>query len=281
MKIIALPQIFLNKLKSSPTPFSEHNMPKTYSIVVILSLFILWEALFHALNLRWYLLPPPSMIFDSIQSNFISLMSSLAVTIKVTLTALLASVIVSVCLAIIFYLSKFVERSMMPITIILQVTPIIAIAPLISIWVDSSQMATLICAFLVAFFPLLTNTISGLKSTEKNHLDLMKLYRANKYQLLRYVVLPNALPYFLSGLKISTGLALIGAIVGEFVIGPISGHSGLAYRIIESGYQLEIPKMFASVFLISVTGIILFNLANLISYLILKDWHESFSYKED
>ena len=127
-------------------------MPKTYSIVVIFSLFILWEALFHALNLRWYLLPPPSMIFDSIQSNFISLMSSLAVTIKVTLTALLASVIVSVCLAIIFYLSKFVERSMMPITIILQVTPIIAIAPLISIWVDSSQMATLICAFLVAFF---------------------------------------------------------------------------------------------------------------------------------
>ena len=256
-------------------------MSKTYSIVVIMSLFILWEVLFHTLNLRWYLLPPPSMIFDSIQSNFISLMSSLAITIKVTLTALLASVIVSVCLAIIFYLSRFIERSVMPITIILQVTPIIAIAPLISIWVDSSQMATLICAFLVAFFPLLTNTISGLKSTEKNHLDLMKLYRANKYQLLRYVVLPNALPYFLSGLKISTGLALIGAIVGEFVIGPISGHSGLAYRIIESGYQLEIPKMFASVFLISVTGIILFNLANLLSYLILKDWHESFSYKED
>lgn len=252
-------------------------MPKTYSIIVILSLFILWEVLFHALSLRWYLLPPPSMILESIQSNFFSLMGSLAVTLKVTLTALIASVVISVCLAIIFYFSKFVERSMMPITVVLQVTPIIAIAPLISIWVDSSQMATLICAFLVAFFPLLTNTISGLKSTERNHLDLMKLYRANKYQLLRYVVLPNALPYFLSGLKISTGLALIGAIVGEFVIGPISGHSGLAYRIIESGYQLEIPKMFASVVLISITGILLFNLIRLISYLILRNWHSSYS----
>ena len=252
-------------------------MPKTHSIIVIIGLFVLWEILFHTLNLRWYLLPPPSMILESIQSNFFSLMGSLAITLKVTLTALIASVIVSVCLAIIFYFSKFIERSMMPITVVLQVTPIIAIAPLITIWVDSSQMATLICAFLVAFFPLLTNTISGLKSTESNHLDLMKLYRANKYQLLRYVVIPNALPYFLSGLKVSTGLALIGAIVGEFVIGPISGHSGLAYRIIEAGYQLVIPKMFASVVLISITGILLFNLIRLISYLILRNWHSSYS----
>ncbi len=203
-------------------------------------------------------------------------MASLAITLKVTLTALAASILISLLMAIIFYFSQFMEKAMMPVTVILQVTPIIAIAPLISIWVDNSEMATLICAFLVAFFPLLTNTITGLKSTEKNHLDLMKLYRASKIQLLRYVVLPNALPYFLSGLKISTGLALIGAIVGEFVIGPISGHSGLAYRIIESGYQLEIPKMFASVFLISITGIVLYNLVRLISYLLLRDWHTTY-----
>ena len=280
MKTIDLLQNFLNKQKSSPTLSSEHNMPKTHSFLVILGLFVLWEILFHALNLKWYLLPPPSMILESIQSDFASLMGSLWITIKVTLIALMASVIISLCLAIVFYFSKFIERSMMPVTVVLQVTPIIAIAPLVSIWVDSSQMATLICAFLVAFFPLLTNTIAGLKSTEKNHLDLMKLYRANKYQLLRYVVLPNALPYFLSGLKISTGLALIGAIVGEFVIGPISGHSGLAYRIIEAGYQLEIPKMFASVVLISITGILLFNLTRVISYLLLKKWHSSYTISE-
>ena len=251
-------------------------MSKLQSPLIILCLLILWEILFHTLNIKWYLLPPPTMIIESIYSNFSSLMASLAITLKVTLTALAASILISLLMAIIFYFSQFMEKAMMPVTVILQVTPIIAIAPLISIWVDNSEMATLICAFLVAFFPLLTNTIAGLKSTEKNHLDLMKLYRANKIQLLRYVVLPNALPYFLSGLKISTGLALIGAIVGEFVIGPISGHSGLAYRIIESGYQLEIPKMFASVFLISITGIILYNLVRMISYLILRDWHSSY-----
>tara|TARA_Y100000768_G_scaffold387359_1_gene378393 strand:+ start:1864 stop:2631 length:768 start_codon:yes stop_codon:yes gene_type:complete len=251
-------------------------MSKLNSPFIILSLIILWEVLFHTLNIKWYLLPPPTMILESIYSNFFSLMSSLAITIKVTLSALAASIFISLFMAIIFYFSQIMERTMMPITVILQVTPIIAIAPLISIWVDNSEMATLICAFLVAFFPLLTNTITGLKSTEKNHLDLMKLYRANKIQLLRYVVLPNALPYFLSGLKISTGLALIGAIVGEFVIGPISGHSGLAYRIIESGYQLEIPKMFASVFLISITGIVMYNVVRVISYFILKDWHSSY-----
>ena len=255
-------------------------MSKIQSPLIILSFLILWEMLFHILDIKWYLLPPPTMIMESIISNFSSLMGSLAITIKVTLTALAASVFISLCMAIIFYFSRIIERSMMPITVILQVTPIIAIAPLISIWVDSSEMATLICAFLVAFFPLLTNTIAGLKSTEKNHLDLMRLYRANKIQLLRYVVLPNSLPYFLSGLRISTGLSLIGAIVGEFVIGPISGHSGLAYRIIESGYQLEIPKMFASVFLISVTGIILYNLVRLLSYLILKDWHPSYVHQD-
>ena len=247
------------------------------STFIIIFVFVLWEVLTHALNIKWYLLPPPSMILGSIFQNFSSLMESMLVTLKVTLIALSMSVFISVSLAILFYLSKILERSMMPITVVLQVTPIIAIAPLISIWVDSSEMATLICAFLVAFFPLLTNTITGLKSTEKNHLDLMRLYRANKFELLRFVVLPNALPYFLSGLKVSTGLALIGAIVGEFVIGPISGHSGLAYRIIESGYQLEIPKMFSSVVLISIMGIFLYNVVRLLSYYILKNWHSSYS----
>jgi len=250
------------------------------SIFIIIFVFVLWEVLTHALNIKWYLLPPPSMILGSIFQNFSSLMESMLVTLKVTLIALSISVLISVSLAILFYLSKILEQSMMPITVVLQVTPIIAIAPLISIWVDSSEMATLICAFLVAFFPLLTNTITGLKSTEKNHLDLMRLYRANKLELMRFVVLPNALPYFLSGLKISTGLALIGAIVGEFVIGPISGHSGLAYRIIESGYQLEIPKMFSSVFLISIMGIVLYNVVRLLSYYILKNWHSSYSHTD-
>jgi NitT/TauT family transport system permease protein len=249
---------------------------KIHSVLVIVILFLAWEISFHLLNLKWYLLPPPSMILDSILNNAHLLFLSLLTTLKIAIVALVLSVIVSTSFSIVFYFSKFIERSLTPITVILQVTPIIAIAPLISIWVDSSEIATLICAFLVAFFPLLANTIAGFKSTEKKHLELLRLYGANKYQILRFVVIPNALPYFLSGLKISSGLALIGAIVGEFVIGPISGHSGLAYRIIESGYQLDIPKMFGAVFLISLSGIMLFNLVRLISYLILRKWHSSY-----
>jgi NitT/TauT family transport system permease protein len=249
---------------------------KLHSLFVIVLLFSIWEFAFHLFDLKWYLLPPPSMIFVSISNNAFLLFLSLLTTLKIAILALGLSVIISSSFAIIFYFSKFIEKSMTPITVILQVTPIIAIAPLISIWVDDSEVATLICAFLVAFFPLLANTIAGLKSTEKNHLELVRLYGASKIQILRYVVIPNASPYFLSGLKISSGLALIGAIVGEFVIGPISGHSGLAYRIIESGYQLDIPKMFGAVFLISLSGIILFNIVRLISYLVLRKWHSSY-----
>jgi len=249
---------------------------RTHSTLSAVVIFILWEASFHLFDMKWYLLPPPSMIFNSMLDNAYLLFSSLATTLRIAFTALILSIIISFSLAIIFYLSKFAERSIMPITVTLQVTPIIAIAPLISIWVNSSELATLVCAFLVAFFPLLANTMSGLKSTEKNHLELVQLYGANKYQVLRYVVIPSALPFFLSGLKVSSGLALIGAVVGEFVIGPISGHSGLAYRIIESGYQLDIPKMFASVFLISISGILLFNLIKLISFIVLRKWHSSF-----
>ncbi len=249
---------------------------KIHSLLVIIIIFLIWEISFHLLSLKWYLLPPPSMIMSAIFDNALLLFISLLTTLKIAILALIISVIISTAFAIIFYFSKFVETSLTPITVILQVTPIIAIAPLISIWVDNSEIATLICAFLVAFFPLLANTVAGLKSTEKNHLELVSLYGANKYQILRFVVIPNALPYFLSGLKISSGLALIGAIVGEFVIGPTAGHSGLAYRIIESGYQLDIPKMFGAVFLISLSGIMLFNIIRLISYLILRKWHTSY-----
>ncbi|MDB9776658.1 ABC transporter permease [Alphaproteobacteria bacterium] len=249
---------------------------KIHSLFVIIIIFLIWEISFHLLSLKWYLLPPPSMIISAIFDNALLLFISLLTTLKIAILALIISVIISTAFAIIFYFSKFVETSLTPITVILQVTPIIAIAPLISIWVDNSEIATLICAFLVAFFPLLANTVAGLKSTEKNHLELVSLYGANKYQILRFVVIPNALPYFLSGLKISSGLALIGAIVGEFVIGPTAGHSGLAYRIIESGYQLDIPKMFGAVFLISLSGIMLFNIIRLISYLILRKWHTSY-----
>jgi NitT/TauT family transport system permease protein len=159
--------------------------------------------------------------------------------------------------------------------VILQVTPIVAIAPLIIIWVDDVRAALLICAWIVAFFPILSNTTVGLNSTDRNLLDLFRLYGASRWQVLWRLKLPSAMPYFLAGLRISGGLALIGAIVAEFVAGTGGAASGLAYRILESGYQLQIPRMFAALVLVSGTGIAIFMALSLLSHLLLRHWHES------
>jgi NitT/TauT family transport system permease protein len=165
--------------------------------------------------------------------------------------------------------------SLFPYAVILQVTPIVAIAPLIIIWVDDVTTSLLICAWIVAFFPILSNTTVGLNSTDHNLLDLFRLYGASRWQVLWRLRLPTAMPYFLAGLRISGGLALIGAIVAEFVAGTGGRASGLAYQILEAGYQLQIPKMFAALVLISVTGIVIFLALSLLTHVLLRRWHES------
>jgi len=151
----------------------------------------------------------------------------------------------------------------------------VAIAPLIIVWADNVEVSLLICAWLVAFFPILSNTILGLRSVDPNLLDLFQLYGAGRWRTLVDLRLPAALPYFLGGLRISGGLALIGAVVAEFVAGTGGNASGLAWRILESGYQLKIPRMFAALVLISVTGIVIYLLLTWLSHLLLRRWHES------
>jgi len=159
--------------------------------------------------------------------------------------------------------------------VILQVTPIVAIAPLIIIWVRDTATALLICAWIVSFFPIVSNTTLGLNSTDHNLLNLLELYGASRRQVFWYLRLPSALPYFLGGLRISGGLALIGAVVAEFVAGSGGIQSGLAYRILESGYQLNIPRMFAALFMITGTGILIFVVLTLVNHFALRRWHES------
>ena len=171
--------------------------------------------------------------------------------------------------------SRWIELSLFPYAIILQVTPIVAIAPLIIIWVDNVELSLLICAWLVAFFPILSNTILGLRCVDPNLLDLFQLYRAGRWRTLVDLRCPAALPYFFGGLRISGGLALIGAVVAEFVAGTGGNASGLAWRILESGYQLKIPRMFAALVLISAIGIVIFLLLTWLSHLLLRRWHES------
>ncbi len=234
-----------------------------------------WEMLVRINEIPPYILPGPILVVQTLFSDWSVLSGSLLNTLKITFGALAIAVTGGVGLAILFTQSKWVEASLFPFAIVLQVTPIIAIAPLIFIYVDSPTIALLICAWIVAFFPILSNTTLGLNSADHNLRDLFKLYGASRWQILRHLQLPSAMPYFLGGLKIAGGLALIGAIVAEFTAGTAGSGSGLAFRILEAGYRLNIPRMFAALILISFTGILIFTAFSLLSHLLLRKWHES------
>ena len=162
-------------------------------------------------------------------------------------------------MALIFAQWKLLEETFFPFAVILQVTPVVSIAPLLLVYLNSGA-AVLVCAFLVAFFPILANTALGLNSVDHNLVDLFQLYRSPGWRQLLLLRIPAALPYFLAGLRIGGGLALIGAIVAEIAAGSAGKGAGLAFRIVESGYRLNIPRMFAALFLISVSGVIIFLL---------------------
>jgi NitT/TauT family transport system permease protein len=239
-----------------------------------------WELVVRANDIPHYVLPAPSLVASSLWHDWLTLWPSLVITLKVTFMALAVAIAGGVGLAVTFTLSPWVERSFYPYAIILQVTPVVSIAPLILIYVDNVQMALLICAWIVAFFPILSNTTLGLNSTDHNLRDLFQLYGASRWQTLWRLRLPNAMPYFLGGLKIAGGLSLIGAVVAEFAAGSAGSGSGLAYRILESGYRLNIPRMYAALIMISVTGILIFMATSTLATLILRNWHESAIRKE-
>jgi NitT/TauT family transport system permease protein len=236
---------------------------------------VLWEVILRIRGTPDYIVPGPIAIVRSLVQNWDTLQVSLWVTLQTTFAALAAAVVLGVALSVLFTASKWIELSFFPYAVILQVTPIAAIAPLIIIWVDDTSLAVLICAWIVAFFPILSNTTLGLNSADHNLVNLFQLYGASRLQTLRYLRLPAAMPYFLGGLRISGGLALIGAVVAELVAGSGGHSSGLAYRILESGYQLQIPKMFAALLLISLSGICIFLVLTAVSHLALRKWHES------
>jgi NitT/TauT family transport system permease protein len=234
-----------------------------------------WEAAVRISGIPPYLLPAPSVIALKLVADWGILGPALAFTLMISALALLAAVIGGGALAILFAQSRVIERSLFPYAVVLQVTPIVAVAPLIIIWVDNTLAALLICAWIVAFFPILSNTTMGLNSADPNLTALFRIYGASRWQILRFLRLPAAMPYFLAGLRISGGLSLIGAVVAEFVAGAGGRESGLAYRILEAGYRLDVPRMFAALFLISAAGIAIYLLLAGLSHLALRDWHES------
>ncbi len=243
--------------------------------LIVGGLFIVWELIVRLNHIPHYILPAPSLVLKTLFDNWASLAPALWFTVKLTLSALLAAIVGGVLLAMAFTMSKWVEISLFPLAVILQVTPIIAIAPLMLIYISSTYTALLLCAWIVAFFPILSNTVIGLKSADSNLRDLYALYGATPWQRFRFLLVPSALPYFLAGLKVAGGLSLIGAVVAEFTAGTAGKETGLASRILESSFRTEIPMMFAALLLVSLLGIVIFVTFAALSKMILGHWHES------
>ncbi|WP_085318057.1 ABC transporter permease [Derxia lacustris] len=244
-------------------------------VVVGLVFLGLWQWACVAFEVPVYLVPTPLKVAQTLAANWASLLGALAVTMKITLLAFGASIVVGVLFAFLLVQSRIVEASLFPYAILLQVTPIVAIAPLIIIWVKEPTPALVLCAVLVALFPIISNTVLGLRSVNPGLLNLFRLNRATRWQTLLRLRIPSALPYFFAGLRISSGLSLIGAVVAEFVAGTGGTSAGLAYQILQAGFQLDIPLMFAALFLIALAGVALFLAMAWISRLALRGWHES------
>jgi NitT/TauT family transport system permease protein len=235
---------------------------------------VIWELVVRINDIPPYVLPSPLRVASALVDGWPVLSASLLVTLTTTLQGFALAAFGGVGLAILFNQSRLIEYSLYPYAVILQVTPIIAIAPLLLIYL-SQPVAVLACAWIVAFFPVLSNTTLGLRSVDRNLADLFELYQASGWQRLFRLKLPSAMPYILGGLRIAGGLSLIGAVVAEIAAGTAGAGSGLAYRIVEAGYRLNIPRMFAALFLLSVAGIAIFFALSLISNLVLRHWHAS------
>lgn len=244
------------------------------SLVMLIALGS-WQAYVVIAQVPHYVLPSPWLIAKTMVTDWQVLWPAMLVTGRLTLLALLFAVAGGVALAVAFTQSRWIEMSLFPYAVILQVTPVVAIAPLLQIYMDSAFTAALLCAWIVAFFPILSNTTIGLKSPDHNLQDLFTIYHATGWQRLRLLAAPSALPFFLGGLKIAGGLALIGAVVAEFVIGRAGTGLGLASTLLEASYRFNFGRLYAALVLISVMGIIMFAVMSLISYLALFRWHES------
>ncbi|MSQ70827.1 MAG: ABC transporter permease [Betaproteobacteria bacterium] len=244
-------------------------------VVVGLLLLALWQGLVVLLEVPKYIVPSPALVLETLVADRELLVRSLFATLKITFIAFTLAVVGGTLVAFLFVQSRWIERSFFPYAVLLQVTPIVAIAPLIIIWVDDTQFALALCATIVAIFPVISNTTLGLRSVNPGLVSLFRMHHASRLQTLVRLRIPSALPYFFGGLRISSGLALIGAVVAEFIAGTGGSSAGLAYQILLAGMQVNIPRMFAALLLITVAGVVLFAAMVWLSRLALQSWHES------
>ncbi|WP_161597600.1 ABC transporter permease [Fluviispira multicolorata] len=259
----------MNRTKINLTSF-------LYPLLFLIFILLFWEFLIIYFKIPKYFLPSPSNVLNAFILNIKTFLIATLVTLSITFLAITLSIISGVLIAIGVFQYKILDKTISPYIVILQTTPIVSIIPLLIIWFKSNTFITLvICAWIACIFPIISNTLIGLKSTDKSLIKIFRIYGASQTFMLKKLYIPSALPYFLSGLKISGALALIGGISAEFIAGTGGRASGIAYILLMAGYNLETDKLFAALFIITVLGIFIYSLFNFISYLLLKQWHDS------
>lgn len=255
----------------------------SYALPLLVGLGVLavWQLAVPTTDEWRFVLPRPSDIVDAAVTERDALLAAAWVTLRVTILAFAFALVLGVALAVIFAQSTIVARALFPYAVTLQVTPVVAIAPLVLVWVglDNAERGVLILAIIVAFFPILSNTTFGLRSADRQLHELFDLYRASRWQRLVRLQFPAALPYILAGMKISGGLALIGAVVAEFAAGSGTA-TGLAWTIHEASFNLKVGKAFAALAILALMGIAIYGALALLEHALLKRWHESARPKE-
>ncbi len=246
--------------------------PPLLALVMILSI---WELLARTLAIPLYLLPPPSAVATAMAHDLGDLVLAASVTGRAALYGFLLSAVIGTLAAILLSASRILERALYPYTVFLQTVPIVAIAPLLVLWFGAGMRAVTISAFIVSVFPVIANALLGLRSVEPALRDLFRLYGASRFDTLRKLELPSALPNLVTGLRVAAGLAVIGAIVGEFVAGFSESGAGLGILILSSYRQLRTDLLFAAVLFAAMLGLLLFGAVNLTGYLLLRRWHPS------
>ncbi len=244
-------------------------------LVVLVATILLGELLVYGLEPRRFVFCAPSDIWEHSRRHTGQLYRATLMTTIAVLVGFSCSMIVGVLSALILSWSRLLERAFYPFTVILQTVPLVAIAPMLVIWLDAGIPAVSVCAFIVCLFPVITNTLSGIRSIPRHQRELFSLYGASSLTTLAKLTLPGALPSIMTGLRIAAGLAVIGAVVGEFVAGEMGEERGLGIVIVVAAKRGELPMLFAAVILASLLGIAMLGAVNLASYLLMNKWHES------
>jgi len=233
------------------------------------------EAYIRVAHVHKYMMPLPSAIGLALINETGELLSALGWTALAAVGGFVASGIFGIAAAVVLSASPWVRRALYPYTIFFQTVPIVAIAPMLIFWLGSGLAPVAVCAFIVSVFPVIANTLTGLMSTDPALADLFRLYGAGAISAMWKLRLPSALPNIFTGLRVAAGLAVIGTVVAEFLVGQIIGRVGLGVLVVDGIHQSRLDIAFAAVLLASFLGLAMFAAVNLAGWLSLRRWHAS------